>query len=259
MSDGLQGRPVCLLRHELGSGLRSDGTPGGYGSRPGGGYPLRRCAAVLRYGTRIRRAYARAVGNRRKARAVACSHDLTHLITAWAAGDAVAGERLWQRVYQELRLSARARIGALGRGATLDTTGLVHESYLRLAGDGLEGYANRKHFYATAAKAMRQIVIDQLRRRNAQQRTPPIDVGPISPQALPWPDELLDAAAAFDHLQQLDARLAQVAELRIFAGLELTEIAALTGQSERTVRRDWQKARAVLAITLQGGDDGHTA
>ncbi len=185
------------------------------------------------------------------------TQDLTGLIAASAAGDAAAGEHLWQCVYRELHSIARARIGALGGDATLDTTGLVHESFLRLAGAGLDGYANRKHFYATAASAMRQIVIDQLRRRGAQRRTPVADVVEMSAQPLPWPEELLDAAAAFDRLQRLDSRLAQVAELHIFAGLELAEIAALTGQSERTGRRDWQKARALLAVTLQGDDDDH--
>ena len=181
--------------------------------------------------------------------------DVTDLIAASAAGDVAAGQKLWQRVYAELRAIARARIGALGAAATLDTTGLVHESFLRLAGGGLEGYANRKRFYATAASAMRQIVIDQLRRRSAQRRTPKGEAfEALTPQAI-WPDELVDAAAAFERLHQLDSRLAQVLELRIFAGLEMAEIAALTEQSERTVRRDWQKARALLAVSLQADDN----
>ncbi len=186
------------------------------------------------------------------------AQDLTGLIAASAAGDIAAGEQLWQRVYHELRAIARARIGALGGAATLDTTGLVHESFLRLAGGGLDQYANRKHFYATAASAMRQIVIDQLRRRGAQRRTPPADAADALMPQMVWPDELLDAAAAFERLQQLDPRLAQVVELRIFAGLEMAEIAALTEQSERTVRRDWQKARALLAVTLETAGDEHS-
>lgn len=184
-------------------------------------------------------------------------HDVTVLIKASAAGDPDASNRLWRQVYDELHAIARSRIGGLGPGATLDTTGLVHESFLRLAGAGLDGYANRKHFFATAAHAMRQIVIDQLRRRGAQRRTPGADAAEALAPNLPWPEQLVDAAVAFERLHKLDPRLAQVADLRIFAGLEMTEIAALCGQSERTVRRDWQKARALLAVSLQAHDHEH--
>ncbi len=182
--------------------------------------------------------------------------DLTLLIAASAAGDAGAAGRVWERVYHELRVVARARMAGLGPGATLDTTALVHESFLRLVGGGPRRYASRRHFYATAAKAMRQIVIDHLRRRGAQRRQQDPDVAEGMMARLPWPDELVQTAQAFDALQALDPHLAQVAELHIFAGLDLVEIGALLGRSERSMRRDWQKARALLAMAMEAhGDD----
>lgn len=177
--------------------------------------------------------------------------DLTALIAASTAGDTAAAEQVWQRVYQELRIVAHARMAGLHAGATLDTTDLVHESFLRLVGGAQREYANRKHFYATAASAMRQIVIDHLRRRCAlrQQHDPAVAEHMLA--KLPWPEELVDTAQAFDQLKRLDSRLAQVAELHVFAGLDLAEIGALLEQSERTTRRDWHKARGLLALALE--------
>jgi RNA polymerase sigma factor (TIGR02999 family) len=124
------------------------------------------------------------------------ARDLTQLIAASAAGDAQAGERLWQEVYGDLHRLARARASRLAPGATLDTTALVHESFLRLAGAGLRNYSNRKHFFATAASAMRQIVIDQARRHASLARTPVPEAGDHLTPPTPWPDEVLSVASA---------------------------------------------------------------
>jgi RNA polymerase sigma factor (TIGR02999 family) len=183
------------------------------------------------------------------------SDDITRWIQAASRGDADAHERLFEHVYAELKLLARRQL----RGAaspTLDTTGLVHDAYLKLAGAQTLGVDSRRHFFALAAKAMRQIVIDHVRahvaakRGGAEARHVPLDEAHEPGAAQVSPDSLLQLDAALGDMEQRLPRLAELIELRFFAGMELGEIAALQGVSERTVNRDWRRARAELYAAI---------
>lgn len=135
-------------------------------------------------------------------------------------------------------------------GATLNTTALVHEAWMKLARGVADGFESRGHFLAVAAMAMRQVIVDYGRRRRAQRRGG--GSAPLTESALARVgvdanvEELLAIDAALDKLAALDDRLAKVVEFRLFAGLEEEEIAEVLGVHVRTVRRDWRKARAFL-------------
>lgn len=185
---------------------------------------------------------------------------------ATTAGDAmdddVAGETgtaalkgLFVRVYEELKPLARKQLAA-SRDATLDTTGLVHEAWLKLARDPDRSLHNRVHFFALAAKAMRQIVIDHARARVAAKRGGEglhlvgiEEAGDIAGPELDA-DELLRLDRALDQLARDEPRLAHLVELRFFAGLSIHEIAALQSVSDRTLNRDWRRAKAQLYASL---------
>ncbi|MGH7630163.1 MAG: ECF-type sigma factor [Gemmatimonadales bacterium] len=180
------------------------------------------------------------------------SGEVTGLLAAARAGDGAAFDRLFSLVYDELRRIAARRL----RGAedTLNATGLVHEVYLKFAeGAGVQA-ASRAHFLAVAARAMRQVLIDHQRERQAEKRggdwaRTTLGEGPAGFQV-----GADDAVALADALDRLDARQRQVVECRLFAGMEEAEIAAMLDVSERTVRRDWVKGRAWLvhALMLRG-------
>jgi len=181
---------------------------------------------------------------------------LTALLQAARDGDPAATEAAWPLIYPELRRIARARLRGPG-APSLATEELLHEGFLRLAGAPSAPLADRHHFYALAAKAMRHIVIDHLRRRQAQARGGDW-------QALSWDTALLDLAApapeerllaldgALQALDALEPALAQLVELRFFGGYTEAETADALGTSERTVRRQWAKARAFLLVQLDG-------
>ncbi len=183
--------------------------------------------------------------------------EMTELIVAARGGDKAAETLLFESVYSDLRRVAQRHLNAAGQGGARATS-LVHEVYLRMArGDGL-AVNDRTHFFAVASRAMRQIVIDHVRSRRADKRG-----GGIEPLALDsavvavasgHDEELLQLDEALQRLAALDARLAQVVELRFYGGLELEELAELTGVSSRTLRRDWRKARAFLYHQLTGED-----
>lgn len=183
--------------------------------------------------------------------------NLTELLDAARNGDAAAAEAAWPIVYPELRRIARARLRGPG-APSLATEELLHEGFLRLAHAPAAPLADRHHFYALAAKAMRHIVIDHLRRRQAQARGGDW-------QALSWDTAMVDAAtpeadtdrllaldAALDALAALEPALAHVVELRFFGGYTEVETAEALGLAERTVRRHWAKARAFLLMQLHG-------
>jgi RNA polymerase sigma factor (TIGR02999 family) len=166
---------------------------------------------------------------------------------------------LLAQVYDELLRIARAELARHRRGNTLDTRGLVHEAYFKLFGGDGRVYANRKHFYATAAQAMRQVVIDYARARLAERRgggAEHVPLDALEGQPLPidaQAEELVRIDAALTRLGQLDERLVQVVELRFFSGLEVAEIAGLLGVSEATIKRDTRTARAFLERELAAG------
>jgi RNA polymerase sigma factor (TIGR02999 family) len=174
--------------------------------------------------------------------------DITELLRRSGNGDAEAGERLLERIYADLRRIARARLRE-DRAQTLGTTELVHEAWLAMAHREQVSFGDRRHYLAYAAKAMRHILVDRARRRTADKRQPPAeDTQGLRPgDAL----DLLVVDQALAHLARLGPRLARCVELRVFAGLTNAEIAALLGITERTVERDWLKARVLLGQWLE--------
>lgn len=153
--------------------------------------------------------------------------------------------------YDVLRGLARRQLRK-GGGHTLNTTALVHEAWMKLA-HGDAGFENRAHFFAVAATAMRQIIVDHARRRHAQKR----GAGPLAPESAianvgleSNVEELLAIDALLTRLEALDPRLARVVEWRFFAGLGEGEIAEALAVDVRTVRRDWRKARAFILNEL---------
>lgn len=179
-------------------------------------------------------------------------HDLTRLLRESAAGDAEAHERMFTAVYGELRRLASARMRGQRPDHTLQPTAVVHEAYLKLTG-GPGEWRGREHFFATAARAMRQILINHARDRAAAKRgggARPVTLGDLHVQ-VDAPDlDLLELDAALDELAAHDARLGQVVELRYFAGCGVEETAALLDVSPATVKRDWTYARAWLVDRL---------
>jgi RNA polymerase sigma factor (TIGR02999 family) len=171
----------------------------------------------------------------------------------------VAGERLYSELYGELRLIARRMRRRAGAPSTLSTTAVVHESYLKLVGAAGLDFADRAHFLNTAARAMRQILLDGARRRLARKRgggADESDLDDVGELAIPHlevpPEDLLALGDALVALERVDERLARVVELRYFAGLSEEESAEALGVTDRTVRRDWRKARAFLLAELSG-------
>lgn len=183
---------------------------------------------------------------------------LTQLLTAAASGDADATERLLQAVYSELRIIARQRMAEENRKHTLQATALVHEAYLRLFGRNGVKFEDRGHFFRAAADAMRKILIDHARARNAQKRGGGIaalqiaDVGTLIES--PNPSGFLALDEAISRLEVVDPSAAAVVRLRFFTGLSEAGAAAALGLSERTVRREWAFARGWLRDWLQRHD-----
>ncbi len=175
------------------------------------------------------------------------------------AGGELRLDALFASLHHELRRVARANRAALGASPTLDTTSLVHEAYIKLSDAALSTLADRRHFFALAARAMRQIIVDHARKRLADKRGGHA-VG-VSLSALDEEgDEVAEAAQALElhqalqQLEQQSPRLAQVVSLRFYGGLTEDEIGELIERDPATVRRDWAKARAWLYQTLGGAD-----
>jgi RNA polymerase sigma factor (TIGR02999 family) len=156
-------------------------------------------------------------------------------------------------VYSQLRVLARARLRSGGRETLLDTTALVHEAYLRIAGIEMSS-AEQRSFLAYASRTMRSVIVDFARKRQAECRGGDMLIvtltGALAEQQPAAADDIVRVHEALEELAGIDARLAQVVEMRYFAGLTEPQVAQALGVSERTVRRDWEKARLLLARTL---------
>lgn len=178
--------------------------------------------------------------------------DTLALVQRCEAGDVDAYNQLFEAIYQDLR--RRAHHHLIGRcGATMSTTLLVHETYLKLAGSQF-ALNDRAHFFAIAARAMRQILINTARDRAAQKRGGDQRQVTFDQNALAAPEltqDIISLDEAMALLADSDARLAQVVELHFFAGLGFAEIGELLDLSERTVARDWRAARALLRLHLE--------
>jgi RNA polymerase sigma factor (TIGR02999 family) len=181
---------------------------------------------------------------------------ITELLRAYSEGDRGAFDRLVPLVYDELRRIARRHLRRNDRGATLDTNGLVHEAYLKLAGQKGVRLEDRGHFLAVSACAMRQVIISRARARAAAKRGGgeiplPLDEQKVAGrQQAEW---LLDLDRALDRLRDRDERLARTVECRFFAGLSEEETAKALGISVRTAQRNWMRARAWIRSELTGG------
>jgi RNA polymerase sigma factor (TIGR02999 family) len=165
------------------------------------------------------------------------------------------GEDLFELLYHELRRLARSRLASGGRNVLLDTTALVHESFLRLQGAGKVNLADRNHFMAYAATAMRSVIVDYVRQRAAEKRGGDVDHVTLDTgvaESIGATDqEIVDVHEALEALGKVDQRLVQVVEMRYFAGLSDDEIGAALGVTGRTVRRDWDRARLLLSEMLE--------
>jgi RNA polymerase sigma factor (TIGR02999 family) len=171
--------------------------------------------------------------------------EVTRLLHAAVGGDRDALDRLVPLVYDDLHRLAHRQLNREGGGHTLQTTGLVHEAYMKLAG-GKVSAASRSHFLAIAARAMRQVLVDYARRRKAEKRGSGIAAVTLNDGEQGMEVSTDDLLALDEVLEQLESRQRQVVELRFFGGMEERDIAEALGISERTVRRDWVKARAWL-------------
>jgi len=180
---------------------------------------------------------------------------VTALLRAWAGGDAAAGEQLFPIVHAELRRLAGAYLWRERRGHSLQPTALVNEAFLRLAASTGLDWHSRAHFFAIAARVMRQVLVEHARRRKAAKRHG-CHVTLKDSDAVAAPLDLLDLEDALVELAALDARQARVVELRYFGGLDVEETAEVLGVSARTVKRAWQVARAWLQHRLLHGPEG---
>jgi len=182
--------------------------------------------------------------------------EVTHILSAIDGGDPHAAEQLLPLVYDELRKLAAQKLAQEKPGQTLQATSLVHEAYLRLVAGGqrepdgpAKGWDSRGHFFAAAAEAMRRILVDQARRRQAAKRgglQKRVEV-PESGLAAPMPDdELLALHDALEQLAIVDSAAADLVRLRFFAGLKTTEAAEALGMSVRSAHDLWAYARSWL-------------
>ena len=175
--------------------------------------------------------------------------DLTGLLQAWNAGDATALETLTALVHQELRDIARRLLANEHRNHRWQPTELVQESYLRLLDWRSVHWENRAHFFATAARIMRRVLVDAARHRRAQKRGHEFDIVPLDAAASAASIDNLDLCTLEDALTRLEAvnaRAAGVVELRFFGGFSVEETAEALGISVRTVINDWNAARLWL-------------
>ena len=180
---------------------------------------------------------------------------VTQILNAVRDGDQKAAAELLPLVYGELRQLARARMAKTPPGQTLQPTALVHEAYLRLIGADDPGWNSRGHFFAAAGQAMRQILVDQARRKGSLKRgggRQRLDVDDVEPAIEPPSDDILALEEALTHLEQDDPRKAEVVNLRYFAGLTVEETAAALDISVTTVELDWRFARVLLYDELAG-------
>jgi RNA polymerase sigma factor (TIGR02999 family) len=192
--------------------------------------------------------------SQRAARQMETTNDATRLLEAWRQGVAGAADALFALVYDDLRTLARRQLARLNAGQTLAPTVLVHEAYLKFAERSAPHALDRKHFLAIASRAMRHVVVDHIRHRQARKRNGGVKVPFDTRITLPKSDSPVDLIAmdeSLARLETLDPRQASIVDMRFFGGLELNEIAAALDVSERTVKRDWKKARAFLHAALR--------
>jgi RNA polymerase sigma factor (TIGR02999 family) len=184
-------------------------------------------------------------------------NEVTRILRAIEQGDPHAAEQLWPLVYDELRRLASAQTARQVPGQTLGATALVHEAYLRLAGERDQAFANRRHFFATAAAAMRHILVDTARRKGREKhgggrRREHADLDTLHADSPA--EELLALHEALERFAAHDSLKAKLVELRFFGGLTLAEAAEALNISLSTADRAWRYARAWLYNAMSGDD-----
>jgi RNA polymerase sigma factor (TIGR02999 family) len=182
--------------------------------------------------------------------------DVTRLLHAAEQGDPKAAEALLPLVYQELRRLAASKMANESPNQTLQPTALVHEAWLRLADSTRQEWRGREHFFSAAAEAMRRILVENARRKLRLRHgggLVRVDVDAIDLPIAQDDEKCLRVHEALDRLAAADPRKAEVVKLRVFAGLQVQEIAALFNTSEKTVQRDWTFAKAWLSRELKRG------
>ncbi len=181
---------------------------------------------------------------------------VTRALRAAVDGDPGAAKDLLPLIYKELRTLARARLNRLPPGQTLQPTALVHEAYLRVVGDDDPGWDGRGHFFAAAARAMRDILVEQARRKMALKRGGDrrrVDYDKVDPAFAPPSEEILAVDEAVKRLDEDDPRKGQIVNLRYFARLTAVETAEALGVSVGTIEREWRYIRAWLEFQLRPG------
>ncbi len=180
---------------------------------------------------------------------------ISDLLVAAGQDDPAASDRLFALLYDELRLCAHRQLRSLS-ARTLSTTALVHETYLKLISAQTLDVQSRRHFMALAARAMRQVLVDHARRAGAEKRGGDallVTLDERLPDAANEAIEVLALDRALTTLEEVDPRAARVVQLHFFGGLAFPAIAELEGLNERTVKRDWQAARLLLASEMGAG------
>lgn len=180
--------------------------------------------------------------------------EITEVLAAWTRGEAWAGDRLMEIVYQDLRRMAARQLRGERAGHTLQTTALVHEAYLRIAGHERLDYKNRAQFFGLAARSMRRVLVDSARARKSRKRgagAVHLVVEELAELGGERPPDLVALDEALGELFELDPQKARIVELRYFGGFEVREIAELLGVSVPTVNRHSRMAYAWLARALR--------
>jgi len=185
--------------------------------------------------------------------------DLSALVASAEQGDAAAADALFAALYAELHGMARRELARRGGGVTLSATTLLHEAYLDISGRDGTAFPDRNRFMAYACRVMRGLIIDYARRRQAQKRGGEFEITSIATDvagavAAVNADELSQLSDGLGELEQTEPRLARVVDLKFFCGFSFAEIGSMMGVSERTVQRDWEKARIFLHGMLRDDD-----
>jgi len=184
----------------------------------------------------------------------AVNADLTTLLGLAEGGDRAASDKLFTALYEELHRMARRELSKRGGGVTLGATTLLHDAYLDISGREGAAFPDRNRFMAYASRVMRGLIIDYARSRQAQKRGGQFEITSIKTdvaEAIPDTTDLTELSDALDELATIDARLSRIVDLKFFCGFSFGEIAAMSGVSERTVQRDWEKARIFLHHVLR--------
>jgi len=180
------------------------------------------------------------------------SKEITELLNDWSHGDVSAIEQLMPLVYEELRRMARGYMNNQGSGQTLQPTALIHEVYVKLAGQEEQNWQNRAHFFGVASKAMRHILVDHVRNRSTQKRDggERVELNDMILVSEERAAGLIELDEALTKLSALDERKGRVVELKYFGGLNNEEMAEVLNVTSKTVIRDWQFARMWLLREL---------